>query len=400
MGRLTRCGIVLFGVIQSFGAALAQNYRATELPGLPGAFIVQAAAINDAGVIVGASNTAGGLGYVNAVKWIDGSLIYITGTGMGVSSARGVSESGVVVGTSHALGGSAYYQADPDGPAPLTSAATSAVAIDINNQGVIAGTASSPMNRAVRWIDGVEEDLGSISGEASEAFAVNDAGVICGRSDIPKPPRARGDDEEDDEPLYSVAVIFVNGSIEIVADFGGNTSVAYDINNNGEVVGESYYPFVPDVDDKPRAFYWNGGEAIDLGTLGGGFSVASAINDYGVIVGYSDGRATRYRNGQMQDLNKYIVASDSTCVMHAARDVNNAGQIVASSSCGTARAFRLDPVIVGDVNIDGVVDVFDLFDMLGEWGACDGGDLCPADVNRDGVVDVFDLFEMLSNWSL
>lgn len=53
------------------------------------------------------------------------------------------------------------------------------------------------------------------------------------------------------------------------------------------------------------------------------------------------------------------------------------------------------PVIVGDIDGDGVVNVFDLFSLLGAWGSCIG---CPEDINGDGFVDVFDLFELLSNW--
>lgn len=382
--------------------AAAQNYRAVELHGLPGTFLTQASAINEQGVVAGASNTTGELGYVHGVKWHNGAIIDITGSGHGGSSASGINDAGVIVGMSDEFGGNAYYYNDVDGAVMLNPLVSTGAATDINNNGLIVGyskvAAVGNISRAVRWVNGVPEDLGSLSGTNSRAYAVNDAGVICGSSDIPE--TARGDDEEeDDEPEYNVAVLFFNGEIQIVADFGGHTSTAHDINNNGEVVGESHYPFVPDVIDRPHAFYWNGGEAIDLGTLQGGFSVALAINNNGVIVGYSDGRAVRVVDGQMQDLNKYVVASDANCVLHSARDINDAGQIVASSTCGTARAFLLEPVTVGDVNIDGIVNVADLFQLLSNWGQCGTGDLCPADVTRDGVVDVTDLFALLSNWS-
>lgn len=51
----------------------------------------------------------------------------------------------------------------------------------------------------------------------------------------------------------------------------------------------------------------------------------------------------------------------------------------------------------GDLNGDGAVDVFDLFELLGAWGNCTGD--CPADLNSDGVIDVFDLFILLGAWS-
>jgi hypothetical protein len=57
----------------------------------------------------------------------------------------------------------------------------------------------------------------------------------------------------------------------------------------------------------------------------------------------------------------------------------------------------------GDLNGDGVVNVFDLLILLGAWGPCppaepgaDGS--CPADLHGDGAVDVFDLLILLGNW--
>jgi hypothetical protein len=54
-----------------------------------------------------------------------------------------------------------------------------------------------------------------------------------------------------------------------------------------------------------------------------------------------------------------------------------------------------DETCTGDLNGDGAVDVFDLLDLLGAWGACAG---CAADINGDGAVDVFDLLELLGAW--
>jgi hypothetical protein len=54
-----------------------------------------------------------------------------------------------------------------------------------------------------------------------------------------------------------------------------------------------------------------------------------------------------------------------------------------------------DPVVQGDVNGDGIVDVTDLLAVMGAWGPCQG---CPADLNGDGIVDVVDLLEVVGNW--
>jgi hypothetical protein len=48
-----------------------------------------------------------------------------------------------------------------------------------------------------------------------------------------------------------------------------------------------------------------------------------------------------------------------------------------------------------DVNGDDVVNVDDLFALLGAWGPCPG---CAEDVNDDGVVNVDDLFMLLGDW--
>jgi hypothetical protein len=55
--------------------------------------------------------------------------------------------------------------------------------------------------------------------------------------------------------------------------------------------------------------------------------------------------------------------------------------------------------ILGDLDGNGVVDVYDLLIMLGAWGPCDGQGACTADLNGDGEVDVIDLLILLGNWS-
>lgn len=53
---------------------------------------------------------------------------------------------------------------------------------------------------------------------------------------------------------------------------------------------------------------------------------------------------------------------------------------------------------LGDLNGDGVVNVFDLLDLLADWGECADVEDCPADLNGDGSVNVFDLLDLLANW--
>src|SRR3954462_12533146 len=84
---------------------------------------------------------------------------------------------------------------------------------------------------------------------------------------------------------------------------GGTYSVAYDVNDAGQVVGYS------DLASGSHAFLWSGaGGMVDLGTLGGTFSAAYSINKRGQIAGYAYlagdtvYHATRWTSGTATDL--------------------------------------------------------------------------------------------------
>ena len=109
---------------------------------------------------------------------------------------------------------------------------------------------------------------------------------------------------------------------------GGRTSVASDINNWGLVVGGSQY-LVPDSPN--HAFQYDGTTMTDLGTLGGASSDAYAVNDTGQIVGRahnsnSEFRAFLYDSGVMNDLGT-LGGSFSM-----ATDINSTGQVTGSSA--------------------------------------------------------------------
>lgn len=58
--------------------------------------------------------------------------------------------------------------------------------------------------------------------------------------------------------------------------------------------------------------------------------------------------------------------------------------------------FPMEAFCPFDINEDGEVNVFDMLQVLANWGPCPEG--CDTDFNNDGVVNVFDLLEILSNW--
>ncbi|HWX19298.1 MAG TPA: HAF repeat-containing protein [Candidatus Binatia bacterium] len=76
-----------------------------------------------------------------------------------------------------------------------------------------------------------------------------------------------------DSPQYSVTDL---------GTLGGTDSYASAINNNGQIVGDSYT-----TNGLDHAFLYSEGRMIDLGTLGGTWSFCGAINNQGQVVGAS-----------------------------------------------------------------------------------------------------------------
>ena len=126
-------------------------------------------------------------------------------------------------------------------------------------------------NRALVWRNGVVIDLGTLGGESSVATDMNDKGQIVGWSHLGGGSAANR------------AFIWEDGVMTDLGTLGGSSAKAWGINKHGQVVGSSMR-----ADGSTGAFLWEKGTMIDLGTLSGGvFSSAAAINDHGDVVGLS-----------------------------------------------------------------------------------------------------------------
>jgi probable HAF family extracellular repeat protein len=148
------------------------------------------------------------------------------------------------------------------------------------------------VQHAFVWHDGTITDLGAL-GPASQdnssfVASVNGRGDAVGASDNGRIDPLLGSEEID-------AVLWKNGRIVNLGTLGGNQSVAFWLNDRDQVVGAAANS-VPDavsmfgLGTETRAFLWQHGTMRDLGTLGGADAAASFINDAGQIAGnaYTD----------------------------------------------------------------------------------------------------------------
>lgn len=111
-----------------------------------------------------------------------------------------------------------------------------------------------------------------------------------------------------------------------IGTLGGAFAFAHAMNGIGQVVGRSDLRG----DETMHAFLWSRGKMVDLGTLGDAISVPSAINDLGAVVGFLIA-ADRiggflWRNGVMTDLG---TLPGTTCTFP--HHINNKGQVVGDS---------------------------------------------------------------------
>lgn len=192
--------------------------------------------------------------------------------------------------------------------------------------------------QAVRWSSsGVRTDLGTLGGLFSQAWAINNAGVIVG--------------EAADASNFSRAFRYTDADGMVAMEtLGGFFDAARAVNASGVAAGYASAPS----SSMWRAARWSASGAItDLGTLGGMVSAAYGINDNGDIVGWStdsanQSRAFLYSNGVMVDLNTLLPAGSGWTLTHAYA-INDAGVIVGAGILdGRMRAFRLTPAEAGD----------------------------------------------------
>jgi probable HAF family extracellular repeat protein len=214
------------------------------------------------------------------------------------------------------------------------------------------------MAAGVVWADYVIVDLGTLGGNTSAAYGINNSAVAAGQartassaehaflnngsmvdihSYLSSYERSAAESINDNNQVTGFyravisgpnrAFMYDNGVVTDLGTLGGVNSHGIGINSAGDVAGQASL-----ASGISHAFLYSGGVMTDLGTLGGTYSTAYAINDSSDVVGVADlagsavSHAFLYSGGVMTDLGAL-----GTGLYSVAQDVNNSGVVVGSS---------------------------------------------------------------------
>jgi probable HAF family extracellular repeat protein len=198
-----------------------------------------------------------------------------------------------------------------------------------------------------RWLDGVVTDLGALppaTDNCSEAQGVNARGEIVLQSE-----------NGVIDPLTGIneirGVLWKNGKLEDLGTFGGNNSLANQINRRGQIAGAAlntipdpfsiyYFLFLGSSDGtQTRAFLWENGRKKDLGTLGGPDALATFVNELGQVAGSSYTSSTPSASG-VPTIDPFLWTKAAGMIdlggfggtSGGPNGLNNRGQVIGSSN--------------------------------------------------------------------
>jgi probable HAF family extracellular repeat protein len=337
----------------------AVQYTITDLGTLDGGTFSQPFFIDRYGLVSGSASLPDGT--QNAVLWLNGQMKDIGAPGLGGPNSIAFVDNE----SSRAVGEAETSTSDPNGEdfcgfgthltcLPFlwqaggmiqlpTLGGNNGVAKAISNRGEVAGFAENSTPdpgcpapqvlhfKPVVWEKGLIHKLPTFGGDPDGvAQQINDNGEVVGGSGTCAAFNANF--------LYNLvpvhALLWEKGKATNLGNLGGETgqaggNIAYDINNQGQVVGNSDLPGDTTFD----AFLWTRKTGMqDLGTLSGDVaSVSLSINDAGSVVGASldanfDARAFLWEKGVMTDLNT-LIAGDSPLYLLTGCSINSRGEI-------------------------------------------------------------------------
>jgi len=331
-----------------------------------------ALAVNDMGQVVGLSEMPSGI--AQGFLWDAVNGIHSVGSFNEHSEAWDINELGQVAGETYTLGNVIHpFLWSPDTLNGITGTmydlstlgGAEAGAWQINDRGQVTGWSDLSAPGAWRpflWTPtlvngttGMLADLGTLGGIGAETYAINAMGQTAGYSVEPTHGYTRAILWTPDVPNGQTGTMYDLGTL------GGNNAEAREINASGAVAGRSWLLG----DTIAHAFKWtpltpnaSTGVMEDLGTLGGDSSFAYGMNDQGQVVGRSndangDSRAFLWdEDCGMIDLTatlacrlQYDPETGKGWQITIARDINSDGWIVGTGTLddGIRRAVLLRP---------------------------------------------------------
>lgn len=279
--------------------------------------------INSSGLVVGKMGPIGGFDY--AFVDTQSGTFTLCPLNEGASSASDINNEGVAtvwVATKTSGKVRSFLASNRGRQFLATPTNGEAMANAINNTGLVVGTIINANGKrsAAFWEKPYSgfSALPDLGGVAGAAIDVNDRGQIAGWSET--------------GPGKPVGAVWVKGEVVNLGNLhDGGFSEARGINAKGDVVGFASLG----TDGELHAVLWRDGTIIDLGTLGGKSSYANAINDNGIIVGWSDTKngkqvATVWVNDRMYDLNELTESLE--CHLEEAHAINTHGNIACTGT--------------------------------------------------------------------
>jgi probable HAF family extracellular repeat protein len=346
-GDAMRCGLLMVAVctaaqFRPAPLSAAISYSITALPTENQS--IASVAINEDGLIALTSGFDDENQPNNVFLLDHGQLVQLTTLGGHSTFIADINKHGLMAGSSQASNGLSHAvryenaQLQDLGTIPGEVALTA-----INDSGVSVGETMNLHNNRAVVATGPNQFtvLGTLGGHYSSANDINNMGQITGISYtsleyLPAPL---------DMPVIE-AFLFENGQMTGIGTLGGQISYGWGINDLSQIVGESSL-----LNHEMHAFVWDVTSGMrDLGTPGV-TSLATHINNQGTIVGEVAMTAGSLRAAIFDEVTGYHLLQDlippnsGWTQLNYATDINDLGQIVGTGIYdGQNKVFLLTPV--------------------------------------------------------